>query len=98
MDYNLIFNTALYIALIISLALFAISIFKKRLSRKFLIRFFIFLIFVSVTKIFTSLMVTILGIENTGNYLIITFLLLTVTFAFLRNSLFLIKNEDENIW
>lgn len=43
-------------------------------------------------------MVSIFGIEKSGNYLIITYLLLAVIFAFIKNSLFLIKNETENIW
>ncbi len=98
MDYNSIFNTALYITIITTLAMFAISILKKRFSRKFLISLFLFMIYVAATKIFASYMVTIFGIEKSGNYLIITFLLLTVTFAFIKNSLYLIKNETENIW
>lgn len=98
MDFNLIFNIALYIALITCLAMFATAIFKKKFSKKFLFRFFLFMIYVSVTKIFASFMVSIFGIEKSGNYLIITFLLLAVTFAFIKNSLYLIKNETESIW
>lgn len=98
MDFNLIFNIALYIALITTLVMLAMSIFKKKFSKKFLIRLCLFLIYVSITKIFVSYMVSIFGIEKSGNYLIITFLLLAITFAFIKNSLYLIKHETENIW
>ncbi|KQT29563.1 hypothetical protein ASG22_19765 [Chryseobacterium sp. Leaf405] len=98
MDFNLIFNIVLYSALIACLAMFAMLIFKKRFSMKFLLRLFLFMIYVSVTKMFASFMVNIFGIGESENYLIITFLLLAVTFAFIKSSLSLMKNETENIW
>ncbi|PWN60022.1 hypothetical protein C1638_020870 [Chryseobacterium oncorhynchi] len=75
----------------------ALAIFKKRFSRKFLINFFVFGLYVAAVKVFAGLMITYFQIDNSGYYLIISLMLLAVTFAFIKYSLYLIKEEKEHL-
>jgi hypothetical protein len=99
MDFYLIFNITIYFALTVSLAIFVISIFKKRFSRNILFRILSFLIFVAISKAVTLFLINSADLmKYPGNFLVIAFLIMSITIAFIKNSFYLIKNETENIW
>lgn len=97
MDLNIFFNIALAIALISDLGMLILAVFKKRFSRKFLINFFLFSIYVAAIRLFASYMIKHFGIQDTSNYLLISIFLFAITIAFLKYSMYLIKEEKEHL-